>query len=146
VCLAAISALVLSSGVRTATANIPSGISIVNESQGNTGKIKVSISHFDGTSATAVHFIDIIEVNVDGKVQQFTYTYPLEGNPFTVELDLGPITATSVVSVRAHCTVDGWGAWSETVPVPEFPVAAFVSVVALAATLLATKRQLQIRG
>jgi len=145
VCLATISAVLLCSGVQTATANVPTVAKIENLSQGTTGKIRVSVNHIDGTSPTRMHYVDTIEVDVDGKVQEFTYTDTLQGSPFIVELDLGKIKATSVVKVRANCNMDGWGPWSDAVAVPEFPVAALVSVVALAATLLIMKRQSQIR-
>jgi len=148
VCLSTISAIVLCNGVQTATAGVPVVAKIENLSQGTTGKIFVTINNPGASSsATGTHFIDIIEVDVDGKVQQFTYENPsISGvTPFMTELDIGKIKATSVVKVRAHCTVDEWGAWSDAVAVPEFPVAALVSVVALAATLLIMKRQSQIR-
>jgi hypothetical protein len=150
VCLVAISAVLLFSGVQTATANVPTILKIDNLSDGTTGKIRVTVSH-EATWACCggmvTGYIDIIEVDVDGKVQEFTYEdyLPLiQDNPFTVELDLGKIGATSVVKVRAHCTEHGWSSWSDTVPVPEFPWVGLVSAVALGATLLVTKRQSQI--
>ena len=144
----AISAVLLCSGVQTATANVPVLVKIENLSQGTAGKIEVTITHQGGIGCclqNPLHFINIIEVDVDGKVQQFTYEGSLQDDPLTVELDLGTIKATSVVKVRAHCSMDGWGPWSDTVPVPELPAGGLVSVVALAATLLVLKRQSQIR-
>jgi len=145
VCLATISVVLLCNGVQTARADVPFVMSIENLSQGTTGKIKLTIHHMDGTSTLSAHYVDIVEVDVDGKVKQFTYDNPLQNSPFVVELDLGTIKASSVVKARAHCIIYGWGAWSDAVPVPEFPVAALVSIVALAATLLIMKRQSQIR-
>ena len=145
VCLATISAVLLCSGVQTATANVPVVISIENVSTGGKLIIKVSVNHVDGASVMMVHYTDIIEVDVNGKVTQFTNENALHDNPFVMQLDLGPLSGTPNVKARAHCNIHGWGDWSSPVAVPEFPVAALVSVVALAATLLIMKRQSQIR-
>ena len=147
VCLAAISVVMLGS-VRTVGANVPVVVSIANASTATELMATITVAHIDGMSATTMHYIDIIEVNVGGNIKVFTFDNPLQGTPFVNTFDLGPLPATPVtVSVRAHCSVYGWSDVSSSVAVPEFPVGTLgVFAIALAATLLAMKRQRQIHG
>ncbi len=46
-----------------------------------------------------------------------------------------------MAKVRAHCTVDGWSAWTSGTPIPEFPVATIVAFTALAASLFILRRK-----
>jgi len=129
--LAAASTLALSNLIQRAEANIPTVLQVENISQGSAGRIRLQITHSNPSSS---HYVDIIEVDVDGQVTQ-SIQQPQTSDPFTVELDLGVIQGTPNVKARAHCTVHGWSPWSNQVPVPEFPTTALAVFIALAASL-----------
>jgi desulfoferrodoxin (superoxide reductase-like protein) len=114
--LGAFSLLTLFSMIPMANANVPSVLQINNISQGSSGKISVQISH---SSPTPSHYVDTVEVDVSGQVKQFSLQ-PQTSDPFTVELDLGQLQGTANVRARAHCTLHGWGSWSNQIAVPEF--------------------------
>ena len=116
----------------TAVANVPTVLQIVNISQGSDGKISLEITH-QGPSPN--HYVDIIEVQVNGATQQFTQQ-PQTTDPFTVELDLGTLQGTPEVQARAHCTIHGWSDWSQTIAVPEFPTVAVVTLTLLVTMLV----------
>ena len=116
----------------TATANVPTVLQIVNISQAAEGIIRLQITH---SSPSPSHFVDKVEVQVGGTTKQFTLTQQTS-DPFTVELNLGPLQGTPDVRARAHCTLHGWSDWSQTIPVPEFPTVAVVGFALLAATLV----------
>ncbi len=129
--LAAISTEALSSLIQRVEANIPTVLQVENISQGSAGRIRLQITHSNPSSG---HYVDIIEVDVDGQVTPFNLQ-PQDSDPFTVELDLGAIQGTPSVRARAHCTIHGCSGWSNQIPVPEFPATALAVFIALAASL-----------
>ena len=137
--LAAASTIALSGFVKKAEANVPTVLQIENLSQDSMGRIKVQIAHANYSSS---HWVDLIEVDVNGQVQQFYLcaSCPQTPDSFTMELDIGPIQGTPNVRARAHCTIHGWSDWSNEVPVPEFPTTAIAVFMALAASLFMIKK------
>jgi len=134
--LAALSAVALSSFIKGAEANVPTILQVENISQDSMGKIRLQISH--ANPSTCCHYVDVVEVDVNGQVRQFTLQ-PQNSDPFTLELDLGEVQGTPNVRARAHCITHGWSAWSNQVPVPEFPATAMAVFMALAASLFMMK-------
>lgn len=111
----------------TAVANVPTVLQIVNISISSdveqAFKIRLEITH---QSPSPTHYVDMIEVQVNGATQQFSQQ-PQTTDPFTVELDLGTLQGTAEVKARAHCNIHGWSDWSQTIAVPEFPTVAVVT-------------------
>jgi desulfoferrodoxin (superoxide reductase-like protein) len=116
----------------TAVANVPTVLQVVNISQGSDGKIRLEITH---QSPSPNHYVDMIEVQVNGVTQQFSQQ-PQTTDPFTVELDLGTLQGTPEVKARAHCNIHGWSDWSQTIAVPEFPTVAVVTSTLLMTMLV----------
>jgi len=150
VCLVALSAVALSTAIVGVAADVPVAAKVENISTGSLGKIRVEIAHAGG-GASSMHYMDNIEVDIGGEVKTFEFGSfmgpPIQNNPFSVELDLGQLAGTPNVKVRAHCTVHGWGDWSSSVAVPEFPVGILgVFAVTLVATLVGVKRQRLVHG
>jgi len=135
--LAAISAVALSSLIKGAEANVPTVLQIENISQDSMGKIRLQITH--ANPSTCCHYVDLVEVDVNGQVKQFTLK-PQSSDPFTVELDLGQVQGTPNVRARAHCITHGWSDWSNQIPVPEFPATAIAVFMALAASLFMIRK------
>ena len=119
-------------------ANVPSVLQIDNISQSSSGRIRLQISHL---SPSTTHYVDMVEVANDstGLVTQFNLQ-PQSSNPFTIELDLGQLQGTPNVRARAHCSLHGWSNWSNQIPVPEFTEVGAMIVMALAGSLLMTRR------
>ncbi len=134
--LASFSLLTVFSMIPMANANVPSVLQINNISQGSSGRISLQISH---SSPSPSHYVDMVEVDVNGQVKQFSLQ-PQTSDPFTIELDLGQLQGTANVRARAHCTIHGWGNWSNQIAVPEFSELGATIVLALAGCLLVARR------
>lgn len=121
--------------VRKAEANLPD-VEIENISQGSMGKIRVEVKHENPSSS---HYVDVIEVDVNGQIVQFSPCACKQTNDvFTVDVPLGEVEGSPNVKARGHCTVHGWGPWSNQIRIPEFAGAA-MAIAALAASLFMTR-------
>jgi len=134
--LAAISAVALSSFIERTEANVPTVLQIENISQDSMGRVRLQVSHANPTSS---HYVDLVEVDVNGQVTQFNQQ-PQSSDPFTLVLDLGQVQGTPNVKARAHCNLHGWSDWSNQIPVPEFPATAIAVFMALAASLFMIRK------
>ncbi|MEM2118207.1 MAG: hypothetical protein QW386_04230 [Candidatus Bathyarchaeia archaeon] len=102
-----------------AFAGIPAVTNVIVWNDGGDTVLNVTVSH-SPQSQTIPHYLDSIEVNVDGDIQTFTVNFRPE-TTFTVPCNLGPISGTPTATVRAHCNIDGYGSWYGPVQIPEFP-------------------------
>jgi desulfoferrodoxin (superoxide reductase-like protein) len=134
--LTALSAAAISAFPKISKADIGDVLLIENISQNSMGKIRLKIRH---VSPTPIHYISIIEVDVDGQIMQFNLE-PQDSDPFTVELDLGEIQGTPNVRARAYCNLHGWSEWSDQIEIPEFPTPIIAILGALAASLFFIKK------
>lgn len=130
------SLLTVLSLIGAVSANVPTVAQIDNISQGSSGKVRLQISHLN---PSATHYVDTVEVDVDGRVVQFNLQ-PQSSDPFTVEIDLGQIQGSPNVRARAHCILHGWSSWSNQIQVPEFTEAAPTMLAALLGALLITRK------
>lgn len=129
--------LVFSGAMMSVTANIPSVLKIENISQDSAGKIKLQISH---VSPSTNHYVDMIQIDINGQTKTFNITQPQTTDPFSGEFDLGQIQGTPTVKARAHCNIHGWSLWSDGVTVPEFSQVGLTGLATLAAALLIVRR------
>lgn len=101
--------------------------------------VEVTINH---PNPSSTHYIDKIEAEYKGQTVSATEPAAIQtADTFTDTVILGPNDAKAVntVRVRAHCTVDGWSAWSSTINVPEFPVAGIMAFLVVAVSLFVVK-------
>ncbi len=124
-------ALFMSSETTPAFAGIPTITNVVVWNNGGNTTLNVTVSHIP--AGTSVNYVDSIEVNVSGTID----TTPVPVVPiieFTIVCDLGPISATLPVTIRAHCFADGWGQLYGPIQVPElsFPVLLLTLIFATA--------------
>ena len=140
--LATMSVVILSGAVEIVRADVPNILQIENISQDSMGRIRIQIRHLNPSGS---HYVDVIEVDVEGQVKSFPGPSTQYNNPFTVELELGQIQGKPKVKARAHCTTHGWGSWSDEIQVPEFSQIHTAVLVVLAVTLLVTRRRPRIQ-
>ena len=134
--LTTISAMAISSVAVNVRADVPQVIQIENISQDSTGMIRLTIAHINPTGS---HYVDTVEVDLNGQVTT-RQLQPQSNNPFTIDIEAGQLQQQPNVRVRAHCNLHGWGAWSNTIQVPEFTEIGVAIFVALAASLLIIRR------
>jgi len=114
--LTLIMGITASSLIRPVLADVPSIENVEPWISGTDTILNMTIRH---ASPTGSHYVDRIEVDVNGSVQ-FTTLFPQATVTFIVPYNIGEVTDTPLVSVRAHCTFHGWSSWSEPMIIPEF--------------------------
>ena len=117
-------------------ADIPHNISVQPWTSGTHTILNITIT-MDTGAPTSIHYVDIVQVNVSGVVHDLTFTSQPAAT-FVVQYDMGEITDTPTVQVRADCTLHGWSSWTNPQSVPEFPLVVLfpVFVVLTVAVLL----------
>lgn len=75
--------------------------------EGNDTFLEVEVRH---SSPTQTHYIDTVEVEIDGNVEKLTGLEPQTTTKFTTKYRLEEPGA-SRIRVRAHCTIHGWSQW-----------------------------------
>jgi len=72
--------------------------------------LNITVTHNNYYSG---HYVDWIEVDVDGAVDTINLSPPQPVNlPFIAEYDMGLVSGTPTVRARAHCNLHGSSAWS----------------------------------
>ena len=72
---------------------------------------------FYHTPVTTFHYVDEIEVDIDGAVT--SYPVSQSSATFTAQISLGQISGNPPARTRVHCTIDGWSSWSSQQTIPE---------------------------
>jgi len=98
-------------------ADVPGIVNIEPWISGTETTLNITIRH---SSPTNSHYIDLIQVDIDGIINDLNLD-PQSTNPFIVEYNLGELSGEPSVRVRAHCNLHGWGGWSSSQTIPEFP-------------------------
>jgi len=77
-------------------------------------------------SSSSDDYVDKVEINKDGVVTEFAAPSreAQSTEVFSMSVSIGKeedvTSAKPTFEVRAHSTVDGWGAWSDSFVIPEF--------------------------
>ncbi|UCE43628.1 MAG: hypothetical protein JSV57_04525 [Candidatus Bathyarchaeota archaeon] len=100
------------------SADVPDVLSVEPWISGADTILNITVRH---ASPTSSHYIDVVEVDIEGDVQTINLDPPQSAPTFLVQYNMGEITETPTVQTRAHCNFHGWSSWSEPVVVPEFP-------------------------
>ncbi len=88
-------------------ADVPSVIDLKRENRGSDTVLVIQVRH---NSPSSNHYVDTVEVEIDGKVEKINGLEPQTGASFTVEDALG--TGAKNVRIRAHCNIHGWSQWA----------------------------------
>ena len=111
-------------------ADVPTVIEIEWETRGQDTVVIVTVRH---SSPTSRHYVDAVDIEIDGEIENIEDLEAQTETTFTVELTLN--SAFTEIRARARCTTHGLSRWvSETVEeepsprsgIPGFP---YVSVV-----------------
>lgn len=126
--------------IKPTFAIIPVVQNVVPYSVGGSTWINVTVFH-QPEDAGAPHYVNIIEVTMGANTTDMTIGVqsltPPDFLNFTVSYDLGPVSGTPTITVKAHCIVNGWSQPPDyTTTVPEFSPFAFLLVLALATLLV----------
>ena len=101
-------------------ADVPDVLDIEFWISGNETILNITIRH---ASPTASHYVDVVEVDIDGAVHNVPFIPSQSTITFVVQFNMGEITGVPMVKVRAHCNFHGWSTWSEPIEVPELSLA-----------------------
>ena len=105
-------------------ADVPTVVELVLEIRGEDTVLVIRVRH---SSPSQTHYVDEIEVEVDGKVEKIERDSQ-SATTFTVEHTVDSKAAD--LRVRAHCTNHGWSRWKSLTDepsgggggIPGFPV------------------------
>ena len=89
-------------------ANVPTVLSLEEARRGDDDVLIIEVSHGSPSSS---HYIDSIEVEVDGEVFTIEDLGEQSGTVFTVEHILE--SSGTGIRVRAHCNLHGWSQWTQ---------------------------------
>ena len=96
--------------VQPTYASVPKVRSIEKDGAGSDVIVTIEIEH---TGWSTSHYVDIVEVTMNGRTMNFTDLEPQTTNRFSVN---GTYNNTEIgdLQVRAHCVTHGWNQWEET--------------------------------
>lgn len=113
-------------------ANLPSVDAPVPWTSGTHTILNITVRHDTTSLPLSDHYVDQVEVNIDGTPHIMNLTPPQPQYFFVIQYDMGQVTGTPTVKARAHCTYHLWGGYSLSVQVPEF--SSFQLLLVLATT------------
>jgi hypothetical protein len=126
-----ISVLLIVSFATPVSAIVPQVTNVVVWNSGGDTILNVTVYHDPETSS---HYVDEIEVDVNGAVQSFQVAVQ-PTTTFTIPCNLGPIEGTPSATVRAHCTLHGWSSWYGPLEIPEFSLLVLLLTLTLVTSL-----------
>jgi hypothetical protein len=117
-------------------ANLPTVDAPVPWTFGNHTVLDITVRHDTTSLPYADHYVDHVEVDIDGIPHIINLTAPQQQYSFVVQYDMGQVTGTPTVEARAHCTYHGWGSFSPSVQVPEFSFLQLLSILAITSIMI----------
>jgi desulfoferrodoxin (superoxide reductase-like protein) len=97
--------LICLSSIPLVFADVPSVLEITREEEGGDTFLVMDVRHGSPSSS---HYVDVIEVEIDGKVEKLADLDPQTSTRFEERLAADPEAS---IRVRAHCNVHGWSPW-----------------------------------
>jgi hypothetical protein len=125
--------VILAIPITPVMADVPDVLTIEPWTSGSDTILNITVRH---AAPSGFHYIDQVEVDIDGSVQVITIPSAQTTTTFLVQYNMGTVTTTPTVTARARCTVHGWSAWSSPVVVPELSIVLPLLLVALTAVLI----------
>ena len=96
-------------------ANIPTVLNIEAAKDEADTVLSVEISH---SSPSSTHYVDVIEVEINERLDRIPDLEPQTSTIFTYEHNIGTVEYETI-RVRAHCTDHGWSPWATMGALPE---------------------------
>jgi len=129
-------------------ANVPVILDISTLEADGKVSIEIQINHqnpsFGGYSAD--HYVDLVEVEIDGTPHQISAMQPPTAETFTVTYYIGELTGYPTIRVRAHCTIHGWSPWTQPQVIPEYPNGPIATILLSFLFVLLMKRKIMNSG
>jgi hypothetical protein len=128
--------------IRPVLALVPSVDAPVPWTSGTHTILNITVRHDKTVPPLPSHYVDYIEVDVDGTPDIVDLDPSQPEDFFVVQYDMGEVTGTPTVKVRAHCTVHDLSAYSPSVQVPEFSffqLLLILAIITIAIVLLRSK-------
>lgn len=94
------------SSIPLAHADVPTVLEMTREEEGGETFLVIEVRHNYPTSS---HYVDVIEIEVDGRVEKLDDVGPQTGTRFEERYSVHP---DAEIRVRAHCNVHGWSPWA----------------------------------
>lgn len=120
--------LIASNNLILANADVPNVLELSVEKNGDQILV-IKVRH---SSPSSSHYIDKIQIELDGELVEATDLDPQTDTQFTEQYTLE--SESENIRVRAHCNLHGWSNWdslemeeeSEPQGIPGFPVASII--------------------
>lgn len=98
-------------------ADVPTVLEIEATMEGGDTVLDLEIRH---SSPSSTHYVDMIEVEINERLDRLTDIEPQTSTTFTYGHNIGTV-GYETIRARAHCTVHGWSAWVHMDAQPEPP-------------------------
>jgi desulfoferrodoxin (superoxide reductase-like protein) len=115
---------------------VPEVRSVVPWNNGRSVILNVTVYH---TPEISAHHVDAIEVTMGANTTDLSISVQnlSSDDTFTVPYDLGPVSGTPTITVRAHCNVHGWSTVNWSGVIPEFQVLVLLLALLLTGSIAA---------
>jgi hypothetical protein len=133
-----VSVIVIAFESHPVLANLPSVDIPVPWTSGTHTMLNITIHHDTTLLPSPDHYIDQVEVDIDGSPNliNLTNSPPQPQFSFVVQYDMGEVTGTPTVQAKAHCTIHLWGNPSTPIQIPEFSLTYVLLVLVILTTTL----------
>jgi len=131
-------------------ANVPVILDMSTVEAAGKVSLEIQINHLNpsiGQKYSADHYVNLVEVEIDGTPHQISVMQPPTAETFKVTYYIGQLTGYPTIRVRAHCTIHGWSEWSQPQVIPEYsngPIT--VTVIAILFILIMKRISLSSRS
>ena len=125
-------------------ANVPAILDISTVESAGKVSLDITINHLNpsiGQGYSSDHYVDLVEVEIDGTSHQISVMQPPTAETFRVTYYVGNVTGFPTVRVRAHCTIHGWSEWSQPQVIPEYQNGPIATIVLSILCILIAKRK-----
>jgi len=97
--------------------DVPTVIKIEALKEGGKTIFEIEIRH---SSPSSSHYVDVIEVEVNERLDRVTDLEPQTSTTFMYKHDIGSVQYGNI-RVRVHCNIHGWSGWESLDGEPEKP-------------------------
>jgi desulfoferrodoxin (superoxide reductase-like protein) len=117
-----------------AFAIVPEVRNVVAYDVGGSTYLNVTVYH---TPEQADHYVNSIEAIMGSNTTDLIIGVQTlnASDMFTISYDLGPVSGTPTITVKAHCNIHGWSTVNWTGQVPEFSLPMLLLIFALSTSI-----------
>lgn len=101
--------LLFISSTMLVSADVPTVQNVKATKEGEDTVLDIEIRH---SSPSSTHYIDIIEIEINERLDRVTDLEPQTSTTFTYKYSIGTVKYETI-RLRAHCTLHGWSSWTK---------------------------------